>query len=249
MIKIAIPKLKNRVAPCFEAASSFTVAVADNNRLISQKTVHCSGSEGYHRVRLMKLHDIDMVLCNGIGGFYSDLLHTMGLRIIGNLNGGISRVLRLYLSGALKLSESNPDISTRMSGTSLDELISWSRELFERNGYCVNPGPGRDSFLIDLVAEMICPVCGEKIRVAICCGAHTYRPDQEIREFHYTAKSEYNARVFISPTNPAAERFCREYGIEFIRSDKVGSDASDSSRQTIPILSGPIEGHEKVFES
>ncbi|MEW5923217.1 MAG: NifB/NifX family molybdenum-iron cluster-binding protein [Candidatus Zixiibacteriota bacterium] len=247
MIKIAIPKLKNRVAPCFEAATSFSIIAADDNRLISQKTVHCSGSEGYHRVRLMKLHDINLLLCNGIGAFYSDLLHSTGIRIICDLSGIIHSVLKRYLSGGLKLSESLPDISARTLGASLNDLISWSRDLFEKNGYVVTPGPGKDSFLIDLVAEMNCSVCGEKIRVAVCCGAHTYRPDQEIREFHYTAKPDYNARVFISPDNYSIEQYCREYGIEFIRSDAAGADKRDSGKQKIPLLHGPVEGHENAF--
>lgn len=248
MLKIAIPKLKNRVAPCFEAASSFSVIVVKDNQLISQKTVHCSGSEGFHRVRLLKLHDINLLLCNGIGAFYSDLLHSMGIRIVGEISGVISGVVKRYLSGGLRLSESIPDISARTLGASLNDLIAWSRELFEKNGYTVMPGPGHDSFMIDLVAEMDCPVCGEKIKVAVCCGVHTYRPDQEIMEFHFSAKSDYNARVFISPDNYSIEEYCREYGIQFIRSDDDATLEKDSGKRKIPLLHGPIEGHEKAFK-
>ncbi len=37
-------------------------------------------------------------------------------------------------------------------------LVKWAKELFESNGYSVSTCPGEDSFLIDLIASINCPV-------------------------------------------------------------------------------------------
>ncbi len=245
VIHVAIPKLNKGITPCFEAASGFVVAAVENKKVISQKVVNCPGTEGHRRIRLIKVHDIEILICNGIKGFYRDLLYTMGVKVISDVNVDIEKALADFAAGLIKPVDYAPEIPSEMKVVPLEELISWSQELFESNGYRVMPGPGQDSFLIDLVAELHCPVCGKTIKVAICCGAHTYRTEQELKEFHFFAKGEYNARVFIYPQSDKIGLACEEYGIDYIPF-RPEESSEDTGGCKIPLLRNPITGHDKI---
>ena len=195
----------------------------------------------------MRLHDVMVLICNGIKGFYRDQLLAMGLKVFPNINDTVEKALWRYLNGEIPDSEATQDESECTYDVSHDDLVSWAREFFETNGYHVHSGPGRDSFLIDLIAEIKCPLCKKDVKVAICCGAHTYRTDQEIKEFHHSARSLYNARVYVYLENPKIAKYCDEYGIEFIGANTVNLNHKSSGESKIPILKRPIEGHEQAF--
>jgi len=242
MMNVAMPILKERIAPCFEAASVFRVVQVEDGRIASEKTVECSGSKGFHRVRLVRVHDIDILICGGIKGFYSDLLRSMGVRIITEASGSISEVLEAFIEGKLPHKDSIPPPQAMTHEYKLPELIDWAKNYFTGNGYSIKDGPGLDSFLVDLVAEMKCPRCGRDIRVAVCCGVHTYSTEQEIQEFNYCAKSGYNSRVFVYPGDEKTSHQCRAFGIEHINPEmKIENYKAENVE--IPILSLPVEGH------
>jgi len=247
-MNVAIPKLNNLVAPCFEAAKQFEIIAVEQGHKVSSKTVICDAGEGFKRVRLLRLHDVTVLICNGIKGFYRDQLLAMGLEVVPNINDTVEQAFTRYIKGELKDSEAMQDDSEcTYYDVSHNDLVSWAREYFETNGYRIFSGPGRDSFLIDLIAEIKCPLCNKSIRVAVCCGAQTYRTDQEIKEFHHSARSQYNARVYVYLENPKIARCCDEYGIEFIGADRVNLNHPGSGESKIPILRRKIEGHEKAF--
>jgi len=241
-MNVALPILDDRIAPCFEASSIFKIVKIEKDLVESEKTVECSGAKGFHRVRLVRVHDIDILICNGIKGFYFDLLQSMGVTVIADACGSVEEVLRGFLRG--DLSRKDPQVS-REAPThhyKLPELIDWAKDYFSANGYRVKDGPGLDSFLVDLVAEMKCPKCGKDIRVAICCGVHTYSTEQEIQEFNFCAKSGYNSRVFIYPGDEKTVHQCRAFGIQLLDPSEEFISAA-KIRTEIPVLTLPVEGH------
>jgi len=243
-VNVAIPYLEDRVTPCFEAASNFLIISVEDNHEIGRKSVRCEGDEGLRRIRLLRLHDINVLICNGIKGFYRDLLTSMGLMVISEVSSGVDAALEAYMSGKLKPATVKMGIPTGLKRCELGEMIDWAKDHFESNGYQIKRGPGPDSFLIDLVAEISCPVCGKPVKVAICCGAHTYRTDQEIQEFNFCAKSNYNSRVFVFPGDDTMAQQCREYGIELIRPFEESEYTKKKLTDKIPVLKFPVEGHE-----
>jgi predicted Fe-Mo cluster-binding NifX family protein len=245
-VKIAIPILRGRVAPCFDAATQFFVAQIDDRKVVATKTVDCDDGEGFRRVRLLKIYDIEVLICNGIKDFYLNLLQASGLRVIPNVSESIENVITNYIKGKLKPASLREEPVLKPQEISHPELVGWARELFENNGYQVSEGPGQDSVLVDLVARIECPVCGKNVSVAICCGVHTYRTDQEIVEFHHCTKSGYNARVFVYPEDSRTAQSCREYGIEMISPESQLSYDPSMAKNKIPILQFPVEGHEKA---
>jgi predicted Fe-Mo cluster-binding NifX family protein len=245
-MNVAIPKFNNNVAPCFEVAKAFEIIKIENDKVISSKTVDCPAGEGFKRVRLLHLFEIETLICNGIKEFYRHQLAAIGIAVIPDINDSIDQVLVRFIANELPVYKNDIIKSQDKFDVSHDDLISWARELFETNGYSVAVNPSKDTFLLDLIAEIQCPLCNKSIKVAVCCGGHTYRPDQEIKEFHHSVKSPYNVLAFIYIDSPQIAKSCSEYGIEFISPGKINLIKENSNAMDVPIFSGPIEGHDKI---
>lgn len=246
-MNVAIPILNDRIAPCFEVARQFEIVVIKKGKINSSKNIKCVASEGFMRVRLLRLHEVNILICNGIKCFYQNQLTAMGINVIPNINDSIEDTLNNFLSGSIKSPDNTKYEADTNDLVSHDDLVKWAKELFESNGYSVSLSLGDESFLIDLIAKIKCPLCSKQIDVAICCGAQTYRADQEIREFYYNTKTHYNARVYVYLTNPQLEKSCNEYGIDFLSPEIDDKEFRRGSKSLIPILNRPVEGHEKAF--
>jgi len=246
-MKIAIPTYGDNIAPCFEAAGFFTLVSTNDNIPVSSKPITCSGREGYNRVRLLQVHSVEVLLCNGIKGFYRDMLTGSGITVIQGVSGPAASVLAEFLNGELKAESHDADEISEPCEISHEELVEWTADYFGSCGYRISSGPGEDAGLVDLVAEMSCPLCGKPVRIAICCGAHTYRANLEIREFHHATLSGFNARVYVRPGDPAIANCCREFGIEFIDPKNALPNGKICTEQPIPALIGPVIGHERAF--
>lgn len=247
-MKVAIPELNNMIAPCFEAAKQFYIVIINKSKITHSETVSCYSGEGFLNIRILRFHKVHTLICNGIKSFYNDQLKAMGVQVIPNVNDSIQRAIDRFIRNELPCITGLNYKKCCSDTVSHDELVSWAKHLFEDAGYKLSVFKEDDSFLIDLVAEIECPVCKKKIAVAVCCGAQTYRADQEIREFHYTTKTQYNARVYVYLTDPQLEKSCIEYGIDFLSPEKDYEEIKKGSRSLIPILKRPIEGHERAFD-
>jgi predicted Fe-Mo cluster-binding NifX family protein len=243
-MKVAIPYLGEIIAPRFEAARYFLVITQEKNRKSTETHVECAGPEGYRRVRLLQIHRVGTLICNGIKGSYRDMLAASGISVIQNVTGPVRPAIKAFLAGDLRVEAQAADVLT----TSCDHqaLIGWARELFEQHGYQAEAGPGEDSFLVDLVARITCPVCGRMVKVAVCCGAHTYNATHEIVEFHHTTGADYDARVYVCPANPTVAKFCREYGIELLDPEAGDTQTIAVGSNKLPILKGPVRNHERA---
>jgi predicted Fe-Mo cluster-binding NifX family protein len=248
-MNVAIPILNEQIAPCFDAAKTFQVIIIENDKIVSSRTVKCFAKEGFMRIRLLRLYEINALICNGIKSFYRDQLTAMGITVIPNVNSSKDDAVNLFLQDKLVEYNINQSITQEINLVSHENLVAWAKELFENKGYSVSAYQGDDSFLIDLVAKIKCPVCNKQITIAICCGAQTYNADQEIREFYHTAKTQYDTRVYVYLTNPKIEQSCDEYGIDFLSPEKLSQPVSSGNRSLLPLLSIPVEGHEKAFLS
>jgi predicted Fe-Mo cluster-binding NifX family protein len=245
-VKVAVPRFDQAIAPCFEAAGHFLIATVENGKVVSAEVAHCAGPEGYRRVRLLQIHRADMVVCNGIKGCYRDMLAGSGVTVIANVTGLADEALNRLAGGELSPELTARDEVANYPAIPHQELVARARTLFENGGYTVTAGPEQASFLVDLLAETKCPVCSRPVRVAICCGAHTYRPTQEIVEFHHATPSGYDARVYFCPASPAASQCCQEYGIELIEPDMPGMELKQKPANKLPILRGRVAGHERA---
>ena len=246
-MNIAIPKHNNAIASCFNAANQFEIVVIKNKTILSSKSVRCYGSEGFQRIRLLRLHEIHTLICSGIKSSYRDQLLSIGIVVFPNVNDSIEGALNRFLEGKLDSYDSTQNEARTYNIVSHDELVNWAKILFEDNGYSVSPCTEHDSSLVDLIAKIQCPICHKNIDVAICCGAQIYRVDQEIKEFHHIAKSRYNARVYVYLTDPQIAKSCDEYGINFMSPEMNHLNFREANKSKIPILQKPIDGHEEAI--
>ncbi len=244
--KVAIPILDNDVAPCFEVAHYFVIAEIANGKQISKAIMECEGCEGYGRVKFLINNNVNILVCNGIKLFYQDLLNISGLKVISNVANSIESALKDYLSGRLIQEEYSAETVDLSPEIPHEDLVCWAQEFFESNGYIVSLRPDYLPFLIDLVAEIACPLCKKSIKVGICCGAHTYRTAHELKEFHHIAPNEFHVKVYVYPFNPGIYQTCSEYGIELIDPNSKDDYLFKPHTDKIPVLRNPINGHEKA---
>lgn len=246
-MNVAIPVLRNQIAPCFEAARQFKLIVIKNKKIISARTVNCQSSEGFLRVRLLRLYEVNTLICSGIKNFYRDQLLALGISVIPNINQSVDDALTHFFTGELKLYDI---IQSDIHSTELvshEDLVKWAKDLFAGNGYSVSVCSEDDTLLIDLVARINCPVCRKQIEVAVCCGAQIYNAEQEVKEFHHATKVRYGARVYVYLKDPILEKSCLEYGIDFLSPEKADIKIEGQNKSIIPLLHRPVEGHEKAF--
>lgn len=246
---VAIPVLDNDVAPCFEVAHRFVLVEIKDGIRDQEAVQRCSGCEGYGPVKFLLANRVNILICNGIKLFYKDLLNISGIEVISDIADSVENALEAYLSGSFARQAKVSDSAESGSEIPHGDLVCWARELFESNGYTVFHKPGHLPFLIDLVAEIPCPLCRKNIRVGICCGAHTYRVANEIIEFHHIAPNEFNAKVYVYPSNPGICKTCGEYGIELIDPNAEDKYVYRKTAEKIPVLRNPVAGHEKACMS
>lgn len=243
-MNVAIPKFNETVAPCFEVARVFLISKVENGVTVDQRLFECTGCEGFGRVKLLQENAVDVVICGGIKGFYRDLLQSAGVTVIDNVTGDAADALTRFRNGQLSPVAVDEEPMSLDGMIPLEDLVCWTRELFTAHGYMVTPGAEAAAFPIDLIAQITCPVCGKSVRVAICCGAHTYRPDQEIQQLHQAAARDFNARVYVASSSPQVRRLCDQYNIELIDPDAHFAACDHPVSNAIPILQMKITGHE-----
>lgn len=222
------------------------IATIDGPDVISSVSMPCAGPDVYQCLRMLQLHRVKVLICNGIKASYLDMLTASGVTVFPKVSMSVDDALRQFIAGKLASVTEEYIQPAELCPLPHEELVDHARTLFEEHGYTVSEGPGQDAFLIDLVAMIDCPVCNRPVRVAICCGAHTYRPEQEIAEFHCATSSGCNARVFVCPSQPAILSCCREYGIQLIDPDPGAKQISDETNSKIPLLEGLVIGHERA---
>lgn len=244
-LTVAVPKYGDEIAPCFESAGKFLVVEARGGIILSRALYECIGCEGFERVRLLRKLEVDSLICDGIKSFYHDLLRSQGITVYRNITQPIEEALLLCLKGKLRADEDSEECALEKSRIPLKDLLCWTKDLFRSHGYHIGKAASSAPFPIDLIAEIRCPVCHKPVRVAICCGSHTYRFEQELTLFHRVASADFHAQVYIYPANPRAVQICEEYGIELI---EPGTEAGLPSKKQkrIPLLRLPVSGHEKA---
>jgi predicted Fe-Mo cluster-binding NifX family protein len=244
---IAIPIFNDEIAPCFEAATRFLIAHAEHAEGVTKRIAECTGVGGFARARLLRDEGVSILICDGIKGFYRDLLQASGLAVVDGNSLSVEEALASYLTGKIKPSGRMPEIYNLAGNMPLDDLISWTRHLFESSGYEIHGGAVKAPFPIDLVAEIKCPVCEKPIRVAICCGGHSYRVDQELSEFNRASVTDFHAQLYVHPALPGLRKRCKEYGIELLDPLSPINRDSGASRDKIPILNAPVKGHQRAW--
>ena len=110
-MKIAIPRMGETVAPCFEYCATMAIFTVAGAEVVAQIDFPLKSREPFDRVRLLRDQKVDAVICGGVQSFYEDLLKSAGFQVISWTSGTVEDLLKLFLQGSLETGTELPDPS------------------------------------------------------------------------------------------------------------------------------------------
>ena len=100
-MKVAIPRMGEAVAPCFEYCTTMAIFTVAESGAVDQVDFPLSSREPFDRVRLLRDQGVDTVICSGMQEVYEDLLQASGFQVISWVSGYVEDLLRTFLRGGL----------------------------------------------------------------------------------------------------------------------------------------------------
>jgi len=100
-VKVAIPRMGETVAPCFEYCATMAIFSIAESGVVEQIDFPLRSREPFDRVRLLRDQKVDTVICGGMQAFYEDLLRAAGFEVISWVSGLVEDLLALHLRGQL----------------------------------------------------------------------------------------------------------------------------------------------------
>jgi predicted Fe-Mo cluster-binding NifX family protein len=101
VLKVAIPRMGETVAPCFEYSATIAVFSVKDGRVIDQIDFPIRSREPFDRVRLLRDQDVDTIICGGVQDVFEDLLRASGIELISWVSGDVGALIDSYLHGRL----------------------------------------------------------------------------------------------------------------------------------------------------
>ena len=250
-LRIAVPCFAQEIAPCFEAAHHFLFWEYKYGEAARSGGIEAPGSsDGLARIRLLNESRINVLICNGIGETSRKILIAKGCKVVQGIVGPVVDALYAYLAGKIIHDGQERLLSPGPSQPLFADLVQWTIGLFQDHGWETNDEVRPETFAVDIIAEKPCPVCKKPVRLAICCGAHAYRIDAEIREFQRVTASGYNLRVYVHQSLPGVLAKCREYGIALL--DPISfSDCANEDNEPCPLapIRAKVAGHPQLYSA
>jgi predicted Fe-Mo cluster-binding NifX family protein len=100
-VKVAVPRMGETVAPCFEYCATMAVFTIERGRIVDQVDFPLRSRDPFDRVRLLRDQEVETVICGGMQDFYEDVLKTSGFEVISWVSGSVEDLLDMYLRGRL----------------------------------------------------------------------------------------------------------------------------------------------------
>ena len=107
-MRVAIPHFGESVAPCFEYCSTMAIFVIEDGKVVSQMDFPLETRVPFDRVRLMKLEQVDVVVCGGVQDYLEDILRESGIEVISWVSGTVADLLGRFVAGALTPGTARP---------------------------------------------------------------------------------------------------------------------------------------------
>lgn len=101
-MKVAIPRMGETVAPCFEYSATIAVFSVQDGHVVDQVDFPIRSREPFDRVRLLRDQAVDTIICGGVQDVFEDLLRASGIELISWVTGDVDALLSRYLQGRLE---------------------------------------------------------------------------------------------------------------------------------------------------
>lgn len=100
-MKVAIPRMAESVAPCFEYSATIAIFTIVDGAVVDQIDFPLRSRDPFDRVRLLRDQEAGTVICGGVQDIYEDSLRASGIQVISWVSGSVDDLLQLFLRGQL----------------------------------------------------------------------------------------------------------------------------------------------------
>ena len=100
-MRVAIPRMGETVAPCFEYCCTMAIFTITRRHVVEQIDFPLRSRDPFDRVRLLRDQRVDTLICGGMQDIYEDLVRDAGLEVISWVSGLVEDLLDMYLRGRL----------------------------------------------------------------------------------------------------------------------------------------------------
>ncbi len=100
-VKIAIPRMGENVAPCFEYCATMAIFTLEDGRVAEQIDFPLRSREPLDRVRLLRDQEVETIICGGVQNVFEDLVRASGIQVISWVSGSVDDLLDLFNRGQL----------------------------------------------------------------------------------------------------------------------------------------------------
>ena len=100
-MRVAIPRMGEAVAPCFEYCATMAIFTISDRAVSDQIDFPLRSREPFDRVRLLRDQDVDAIICGGVQDHYEDALRASGIEVISWVSGSVDDLLQLFVRGQL----------------------------------------------------------------------------------------------------------------------------------------------------
>jgi predicted Fe-Mo cluster-binding NifX family protein len=101
MVKVAIPRMGEFVAPCLEYCATMAIFTIQAGEVVEQCDVPLRSQDPFDRVRLLRDQQVHTIICGGIQDTYEDALRASGMRVVSWVSGKVDDLVELFLRGRL----------------------------------------------------------------------------------------------------------------------------------------------------
>ena len=105
-MKIAVPFENENIFGHFGHTSAFKIYEIENGKITTVKILPTLGSGHGALAGFLAAHEVDTLICGGIGGGAKTALNNVGIKIFGGVSGNADVAVHAFLEGKL---EFNPD--------------------------------------------------------------------------------------------------------------------------------------------
>ena len=100
-MRVAIPRMGEMVAPCFEYCATMAIFTIAANRVVDQIDFPLRSRDPFDRVRLLRDQEVNTLICGGMQDIFEDLVRASGFEVISWVSGPVEDLLNMYLRGQL----------------------------------------------------------------------------------------------------------------------------------------------------
>ena len=100
-VKVAVPRMGENVAPCFEYCATMSVFTVEGGRVVDRIDFPLSSTEPLDRIRLLRDQNVSTIICGGVEATYESMVRAGGIEVIAWVSGTVDDLLELYLRGQL----------------------------------------------------------------------------------------------------------------------------------------------------